>query len=80
MKYMEGILRSWHPRFGFGLVVVSRHEVYFLHASQILYGPDTPEPGSAVYFEARSATRGRCPEQAVDAIILAKKSSPAVPK
>ena len=66
----QGVLKSWHPLKGFGTVVVTRHEAYFLHTSNVVEGPENPALGSTVYFDAAPAFRhGKLP-QAVNAVIV----------
>jgi hypothetical protein len=65
----QGVLKSWHPLRGFGTVVVTRHEAYFLHTSNVVEGPENPALGSIVHFDpAPAINNGKLP-QAVNAIV-----------
>ena len=66
----QGILKSWHPLKGFGTVVVTRHEAYFLHTTSVVEGPENPALGSTVYFDAAPAFRNGKLPQAVNAVIV----------
>jgi hypothetical protein len=66
----QGILISWKPLKGFGSVAVSRHEVYFLHTTKVVKGPETPAVGSVVYFDVAPAREGGQHPQAVNAVIV----------
>jgi cold shock CspA family protein len=66
----QGILTSWNSIRGFGTVVISRHEAYFLHTTNVVEGPDNPTRGSVVYFDVAPAINdGKLP-QAVNAVIV----------
>jgi hypothetical protein len=73
----QGILASWKPIRNFGLVVVTRSEVYFLHTSQIVKGPENPVRGSVVYFDIAPAREGGRYPQATNAIIVEPESGGA---
>ena len=63
----QGVLKSWHEN-GYGMVVVSRHELYFLHAKNVSEGE--PEVGAMVEFDtAPPFGRGKF-HQAIEAVIL----------
>jgi hypothetical protein len=69
-KTKQGVLKSWHPLKGFGTVVVTRHEAYFLHTTNVVEGPEYPALGSTVYFDVAPAfCNGKLP-QAVNAVIV----------
>jgi hypothetical protein len=71
----QGILVSWNQIRGFGVVVVSRTENYFLHTRSIVEGPEVPARGSVVYFDvAPPFNNGKLPN-AVNAIILVDRKS-----
>jgi len=66
----QGVLKRWDPFMGFGTVVISRHEAYFLHTTNVIEGPENPAIGSIVYFDVAPAfRRGKLP-QAVNAVIV----------
>ncbi len=66
----QGVLKSWHPLKGFGMVVVTRHEAYFLHTTNVVEGPENPTLGSVVSFDpAPAINNGKLP-QAVNAVIV----------
>jgi len=66
----QGVLKSWHALKGFGTVVISRHEAYFLHTANVVEGPENPARGSTVYFDVAPAiNNGKLP-QAVNAVIV----------
>jgi hypothetical protein len=68
-KQKQGVLTSWKPLKGFGSVVVNRHEVYFLHTTNVVEGPENPVLGSVVHFDvAPAVNNGKFP-QAVNAVI-----------
>ncbi len=67
----QGILKSWDSLRGFGTVVITRHEAYFLHTTSVLEGPENPALGSTVYFDAAPAFRNGKLPQAVNAVIVA---------
>jgi cold shock CspA family protein len=66
----QGILKSWNSLRGFGTVVISRHEAYFLHKTSVVEGPENPALGSTVYFDAAPALRNGKLPQAVNAVIV----------
>ena len=66
----QGILKSWNSLRGFGTVVISRHEAYFLHTTSVVEGPENPALGSTVYFDAAPALRNGKLPQAVNAVIV----------
>ena len=64
----QGVLKSWHAN-GYGMIAVSRSELYFLHASNLTEGKE-PEPGSVIEFDvAPPFGKGKF-EQAVNAVAL----------
>jgi len=66
-----GKLRSWNEA-GYGLVIVSVKEKYFLHASNISQIPDDltePVIGSEVQFEVAPPYKNGKLHQAVNAVI-----------
>lgn len=67
----QGILKSWDSLRGFGTVVITRHDAYFLHTTSVLEGPENPALGSTVYFDAAPAFRNGKLPQAVNAVIVA---------
>jgi hypothetical protein len=71
MKEKLGILVSWRQVAGHGTVVVKRNELYFLHTSNIVEGPEVPVLGSLVHFDVRPAQNGGKFPQAVNATIEA---------
>ncbi len=66
----QGLLKSWDSLRGFGTVVITRHEAYFLHTTSVLEGPENPALGSTVYFDAAPAFRNGKLPQAVNAVII----------
>jgi hypothetical protein len=66
----QGVLKSWHALKGYGTVVISRHEAYFLHTTSVVEGPENPVLGSIVYFDAAPAFRNGKLLQAVNAVIV----------
>jgi cold shock CspA family protein len=66
----QGILKSWNSLRGFGTVVITRHEAYFLHTTSVIEGPENPALGSIVYFDAAPAFRNGKLPQAVNAVIV----------
>lgn len=69
-RMKQGILTSWNSIRGFGTVVISRHEAYFLHTTNVVEGPDNPARGSVVYFDVGPAVNGGKLPQAVNAVIV----------
>jgi len=65
----QGVLKSWHVN-GYGIVAVSRNELYFLHTNNVSEGPEEPEIGSFVEFEVAPPRGNGRFEQAVNAVIL----------
>ncbi len=66
----QGTLVSWNSIRGFGTVVISRHEAYFLHTSNVVEGPENPARGSVVYFDVAPAINSGKLPQAVNAVIV----------
>jgi hypothetical protein len=66
----QGILVSWKPLRAFGSVAVSRHELYFLHTTNVVEGPEVPTIGSVVQFDVAPATNNGKNPQAVNAVIV----------
>jgi hypothetical protein len=69
-KTKQVALKSLHSLKGFGTIVISRHEAYFLHTTNVIEGPENPALGSVVYFDpAPAINNGKLP-QAVNAVIV----------
>lgn len=64
----QGVLKSWHVN-GYGMVAVSRGELYFLHTNNVSQGPDELEVGSMVEFDVAPPRGNGKFEQAVNAIV-----------
>jgi hypothetical protein len=75
----HGILRSWYEDRGFGVVQVpnSRTQRYFLHASQIVEGPDCIKVGYEVSFDIAPPYKDGQLQQAVNAKVSAPRPSTA---
>lgn len=79
MKF--GRLVSWNENKGYGLIVLSLKEKYFLHCSQISEIPDdllVPPIGSIVYFDVAPARGKGLFSQAVNARVVPPSETPAV--
>jgi hypothetical protein len=68
--HKQGVLKSWHVN-GYGIVAVSRKELYFLHTNNVIEGPDELEIGSVVEFDVAPPRGSGRFEQAVNARIVA---------
>ncbi len=69
-RQKQGILKVWKDLRGFGIVVISRHEAYFLHTSDVIEGPENPTLGSTVYFDTEPTPPGKKLPVAVNAVIV----------
>lgn len=79
MKF--GRLVSWNEIKGYGLIVLSLKEKYFLHCSHISEIPDellTPPIGSIVYFDVAPARGKGLFPQAINARVIPPQISGAV--
>jgi hypothetical protein len=65
-----GVLRSWYPERGFGVVDVTRSERYLLHITRILDDNSMPWVGCGVYFTPASPFKAGALPLAVDAKIV----------
>ena len=69
-----GTVRSWHEDRGFGIVQgIARLERYFLHATQIIEGPESPSVGDCVRFEVSPSRKPGALPQAINAVVSAEK-------
>jgi cold shock CspA family protein len=69
---LVGILKSWWPQHGYGIIGVKFGEYYFLHVGNIKEVPDgmvEPRVGATVEFESVPALRGGKYPQAINARI-----------